>query len=170
MAVKLRLRRLGRKGIPYYHVVVADARSPRDGKFIEQIGVYDPTKNPAVVEVDEAKAIQWLKNGAQPTNTVRAILKYAGITLKYALIKQGKDQETIDRIWNKWWDDRQSRVSNKISGLEQHKRSADAVKLKQEGEIRDKRAARIVEKNTPQAPVQVQEEAPASEEAPADNA
>ena len=97
MAVKLRLRRLGRKGIAYYHVVAADARSPRDGKFIEQLGVYDPTRNPAVVEVDEAKAIQWLKNGAQPTNTVRAILKYSGITLKYALMKQGKDQETIDR-------------------------------------------------------------------------
>ena len=174
MAVKLRLRRLGRKGVPYYHVVAADARSPRDGKYIEQLGVYDPTKNPAVVEVDEAKAIQWLKNGAQPTDTVRAILKYSGITLKYALIKQGKDQETIDRIWNKWWDDRQSRVSSKVTGLEQNKRQTDDTKLKQEGEIRVKRAARIVEKNTPpQAQVQVEVEAPAAEteaEAPAENA
>ena len=79
MAVKIRLKRMGAKKAPFYRVVVADSRSPRDGRFIEEIGYYDPTKEPSVVKVDAEKAQKWIKNGAQPTDTVKALLKKNGI-------------------------------------------------------------------------------------------
>ena len=77
--VKMRLKRMGMKKKPFYRVVVADERSPRDGRFIEEIGYYDPTKNPSVVSIDADKAKQWLSNGAQPTDTVRVLLKKSGV-------------------------------------------------------------------------------------------
>ncbi|MBO4411277.1 MAG: 30S ribosomal protein S16 [Lachnospiraceae bacterium] len=79
MAVKMRLKRMGKKKAPYYRVVVADARSPRDGRFIEEIGIYDPNENPSVVKIDADAAKKWLENGAQPTETVAKLLKEAGI-------------------------------------------------------------------------------------------
>ena len=79
MAVKMRLRRMGQKKAPFYRIIVADSRSPRDGKFIEEIGYYDPTKEPAVVQIDAEKAKKWIATGAQPTDTVAKILKAAGI-------------------------------------------------------------------------------------------
>ena len=79
MAVKIRLRRMGAKKAPFYRVVVADSRYPRDGRFIEEIGYYDPTKEPSVVKIDAEKAQQWIKNGAQPTDTVRGLLKKANV-------------------------------------------------------------------------------------------
>ena len=79
MAVKIRLRRMGAKKAPFYRIVVADSRYPRDGRFIEEIGTYDTTKNPADIKVDVEKAQQWIKNGAQPTDTVKAILKKEGV-------------------------------------------------------------------------------------------
>ncbi len=78
MAVKIRLRRMGAKKAPFYRVVVADARSPRDGRFIEEIGTYNPLKNPGEIKIDAEKAQKWLSNGAQPTDTVRALLKKSG--------------------------------------------------------------------------------------------
>ena len=79
MAVKIRLRRIGAKKAPFYRVVVADSRYPSDGRFIEEIGYYDPTKEPAIVQIDAEKAQKWIKNGAQPTDTVKAILKKNGV-------------------------------------------------------------------------------------------
>ncbi|MBQ1207167.1 MAG: 30S ribosomal protein S16 [Lachnospiraceae bacterium] len=79
MAVKMRLKRMGQKKAPFYRVVVADSRSPRDGRFIEEVGYYDPNQNPSVVKIDEEKAKKWLANGAQPTETVAKLLKVAGI-------------------------------------------------------------------------------------------
>ena len=79
MAVKIRLRRLGAKKAPFYRVIVADSRAPRDGKCIEEIGTFDPMKTPAIVNIDAEKAQQWIKNGAQPTDTVKALLKQNGI-------------------------------------------------------------------------------------------
>ncbi|MBC8546530.1 30S ribosomal protein S16 [Clostridiaceae bacterium NSJ-31] len=79
MAVKIRLRRMGAKKAPFYRIVVADSRYPRDGRFIEEIGYYDPTKNPSVIKVDEEKAKKWISNGAQPTDTVKALLKVNGV-------------------------------------------------------------------------------------------
>ena len=94
MAVKLRLKRMGKKQSPFYRVVVADSRSPRDGKTIDEVGYYDPTKNPAEIKIDAEKTINWLKNGAQPTDTVRSILSNQGIMKKYheekMVSKEGK--------------------------------------------------------------------------------
>jgi len=79
MAVKIRLRRMGAKKAPFYRIVVADAKFPRDGRFVEEIGYYDPTKNPVVVNVDEAKVTDWVRKGAQPTETVKRLLKAKGV-------------------------------------------------------------------------------------------
>ena len=90
MAVKLRLKRMGSKQKPFYRVVAADSRSPRDGRFIETVGTYNPLKNPTEIKVDEEKALTWLNNGAQPTDTVRSILTESGIMKKYADSKTKK--------------------------------------------------------------------------------
>ena len=90
MAVKIRLNRMGAKKHPFYRIVVADSRSPRDGRFIEIIGNYDSTKEPAVINVDEDKALDWLKKGAQPTDTVRSLLSKTGIIAKFDAAKRSK--------------------------------------------------------------------------------
>ncbi|GAA0768816.1 MULTISPECIES: 30S ribosomal protein S16 [Clostridium] len=79
MAVKIRLRRMGAKKAPFYRIVVADSRSPRDGRFVEEIGYYNPTTEPVTVKIDEEKAVKWVKNGAQPTDTVKRLFNNAGI-------------------------------------------------------------------------------------------
>lgn len=88
MAVKLRLKRMGAKQKPFYRIVAADSRSPRDGRFIEVVGTYNPIKKPAEVKIDEELALKWLKNGAEPTETVRAILSKEGIIAKHAASKK----------------------------------------------------------------------------------
>ena len=88
MAVKLRLKRMGSKQKPFYRIVAADSRSPRDGRFIETVGTYNPVKKPAEINVDEELALKWLNNGAQPTDTVRSILSKEGIMAKYAESKK----------------------------------------------------------------------------------
>jgi len=90
MAVKIRLKRMGAKKAPFYRVVVADARSPRDGKFIESIGYYDPVTNPANIKIDEEKALKWMGNGAQPTDTVKSLFSKQGIMKKFAEAKNAK--------------------------------------------------------------------------------
>ena len=90
MAVKIRLKRMGSKRNPFYRVVVADSRSPRDGRFIEILGHYDSTVEPAVIKIDEEKAINWMKNGAQPTDTVKSLLSKKGIMAKFAEAKKAK--------------------------------------------------------------------------------
>ena len=90
MAVKIRLRRMGQKKAPFYRVIVSDSRSPRDGKFIEEIGTYDPNVEPSAVKIDAELAQKWLNNGAQPSDTVRNLLSKQGIMKKFADSKQGK--------------------------------------------------------------------------------
>lgn len=91
MAVKLRLKRMGKKQSPFYRVVAADSRSPRDGAFIEVVGTYNPVANPAEVKIDEELAMKWLKNGAQPTDTVRSLLKQTGVLKKFHESKMNKE-------------------------------------------------------------------------------
>ena len=92
MAVKIRLKRMGAKKSPFYRVVVADSRSPRDGRFIENLGHYDSTTDPAVIKLDEEKTIQWLEKGAQPTDTVKTLLKKTGIAQKWDELKRSRKQ------------------------------------------------------------------------------
>ena len=102
MAVKLRLKRMGSKQKPFYRIVAADSRFPRDGRFIETVGTYDPTKKNADVTIDEEKALKWLNNGAQPTDTVRSILSNKGIMAKYAQSKVKKvEKKTIKKTTEK---------------------------------------------------------------------
>jgi small subunit ribosomal protein S16 len=100
--VKLRLRRAGRKKMPIYKIVAADSRSRRDGRFIESVGQYDPNFHPAKVDLNEGRALYWLKNGAQPTLTVRNLLSGKGLMLKYHLMKKGADERTIAAELSKW--------------------------------------------------------------------
>ena len=102
MAVKLRLRRMGKKKQPVYKLVVADVRSPRDGKFIEAIGLYNPKTDPATVEIKEERAMYWLGVGAQPTGTVKNLLSHQGIILKFELMKQGLTEEQIAAKLDEW--------------------------------------------------------------------
>ncbi len=102
MAVKLRLRRMGRKKRPFYRIVAADARSPRDGRFIEEIGYYNPIADPAVIEVKEERALYWLQQGAIPTDTVKSLLRKKGIILKFDLLKKGLPPEKVEEELKKW--------------------------------------------------------------------
>ena len=118
MSVKIRLQRHGRKQAPYYHVVVADERAPRDGKFIEQIGYYKPQTIPATIELNVDKAVSWLEKGAQPTETVRAILSYKGALMKKHLnggVRKGVlTQEQADEKFANWIEDKTSKVAAHI--------------------------------------------------------
>ena len=120
MPVKLRLRKQGRKKAPHYAIVAADSRAPRDGRFIEKIGFYNPIKDPAHVYVDHELALKWLKVGAQPTHTVRSLLRHSGVTLKFALIKQGKSDEEMDRIFNRWWEEKKAKKKKKVVQVTVH--------------------------------------------------
>ena len=102
MAVKLRLRRMGKKKQPIYKVVAADSRSPRDGKFLEAVGLYNPLTNPHTIDLKEDRIFYWLNNGAQPTDTVKSLLRQKGITLKKDLLKKGFSEEKIQDELGKW--------------------------------------------------------------------
>lgn len=114
MAVKLRLQRKGRKKAPFYHIVVADSRSPRDGRFIEKLGTYNPLTVPATIELNRDKAFEWLMKGAQPTDTVNAILRFKGVLLKKHLqlgvAKGAITQEQADDRLNKWLEQKEGRI------------------------------------------------------------
>lgn len=118
MPVKIRLARRGRSKRPFYHVVVADARAPRDGKFIEQIGSYNPMTKPATIEIDTDKALDWISKGAQPTNTARAILRYTGVLYKKHLnrgvAKGAFDQAKADEMYAKFMEEKNSKVASEI--------------------------------------------------------
>jgi small subunit ribosomal protein S16 len=102
LAVRLRLRRVGRKKLPIYKVVAADARSPRDGRFIESVGQYEPLRTSNIVQFKEDRVIYWLKNGAQPTATVKNLLQKEGIWLKWSLLRRGKDETAISKELEKF--------------------------------------------------------------------
>lgn len=110
MAVKLRLRRMGKKKQPIYKVVAADSRSPRDGKFIESIGLYNPKSDPATIDIQEDRALYWLGVGAQPTDTVRGLLSKKGILLKKELLKKGVPQEEINTKLEEWSKNKEAKV------------------------------------------------------------
>jgi len=180
MPVKIRLQRHGRKGQPYFHIVAADARSPRDGKYIERLGFYNPNTNPATIEVDVDSAAQWLVNGAQPTDTARAILSYKGVLYKNHLmrgVKKGAfSEEEAEKRFNAWLEEKQAKIEAKKQGLTDASDKARKERLAAEAEISKSRAAAIAAANMPEpAPEEVAEatETPvdqAAEEAPAEAA
>ena len=160
MPTKIRLQRHGKKGRPFYHVVIADSRAPRDGKYIEKIGIYNPNTNPATIEVNDDKALSWLQTGAVPTNTVKAILKYTGVVYKNHLMKgveKGAFTEAeADKKFEAWKKDKEAKIQSKIDGLS----AAEQAELKkiQEAEAainaaraKEIAAARIAESEAAQA-------------------
>lgn len=125
MPVKIRLQRKGRKKSPFYHIVIADSRSPRDGKFIENIGVYDPMTKPATIDLDRDKAFDWLRKGAQPTETVRAILRFKGVLYKKHLMdgvtKGALTEEQAMAKWNSWLEDKEAKIRKRREQTEADK-------------------------------------------------
>ena len=163
MAVKIRLQRHGKKGKPFYHVVVADSRAPRDGKFIERIGSYNPNTNPATIDLNFDKALDWLTKGAQPTDTTRAILSYKGVLYKKHLLggvqKGAFDEAAADAKFEAWLSEKEAKIQSKKDGLLQSKEAVKSAALAAEAKKKAERAAAIEAKNTPPA-----EEAPEAEE------
>jgi small subunit ribosomal protein S16 len=150
MAVKIRLARKGRKKLAYYHIVVADSRSPRDGRYIEMIGKYNPLTNPATIELDFDKALGWLQNGALPTDTCRAILSYKGVLIKKHLlegVKKGAfDEAEATKRFEEWMKQNEAKVESKKSGLEKSRDDETEKKLAAEKKVNEARAAKLEKK------------------------
>lgn len=152
MPVKIRLQRHGKKGKPFYWIVAADVRAKRDGKFLEKIGIYNPNTNPATVEVSVDKALHWLENGAQPTNTAKTLLSYRGVMLKHHLqggVRKGAfSQEEAEKRFNEWLEEKNAKIQAKVDGLNQKEADERTVRLAAEKEISDKRKAVAIEAST----------------------
>ncbi|AWM13882.1 30S ribosomal protein S16 [Flavobacterium sp. NRK F10] len=170
MPVKIRLQRHGKKGKPFYWIVAADSRSKRDGKFLEKLGTYNPNTNPATIDLNLDGAVQWLHNGAQPTDTARAILSYKGALLKHHLdggVRKGAlTQEQADAKLATWLEEKAGKVGAKQDGLAKAKDDAKAKALQAEKEVNEKRiAAKVEAEKAAEAEATATEEA--AEEAPA---
>ena len=181
MATRIRLQRHGKKGKPFFHIVAADSRSKRDGRFIEKLGTYDPTKNPAVINLKFENTLSWVQKGAELTDTARAILSYKGILYKNHLlkgvVKGALTEADVEKKFDKWLKEKEAKVQSKIEGLSKSAEKAKSDIFKAETAAKEARAAAIIEKNTPEpeeAPVEAAtEEAPveaATEEAPVEAA
>ncbi|PZD77713.1 30S ribosomal protein S16 [Mesonia sp. K7] len=149
MPVKLRLQRHGKKGKPFYWVVAADARAKRDGKYLEKIGIYNPTTNPATIELDVDSAVKWLQNGAQPTDTTKKILSYKGALLKNHLLggvrKGALTEEQAEEKFNAWLEEKEGKIASKKDGLAKAQEDAKAKALEAEKEANAKREAEAKE-------------------------
>lgn len=175
MALKIRLQRKGRKKKPFYHIVAADARAPRDGKFIQKLGIYNPLTVPATIELYKDKedgtwlAYNWLKKGAQPTDTARAILKFKGVYYKKHLqrgVEKGAfDQETADKMLNEWLEAKEAKVEKRKAATQD---ALEARRKKIFGVAPVKKVEEpVVEATTEEAAEETVAEAPAEDNADA---
>lgn len=169
MAVKIRLQRHGKKGKPFYWVVAADARSKRDGRYLEKLGTYNPNTNPATIDLNIDHAVQWLHNGAQPTDTARAILSYKGVLLKHHLdggVRKGAlTQEQADAKFAAWLEEKAGKVDAKKDNLSKAKADAKAKALAAEKAVNEKRANAAAEAEAAaKAEAEAAENAAAAEE------
>jgi len=173
MSVKIRLQRHGKKQKPFYWVVAADARSKRDGKYLEKIGTYNPNTNPATIDLNLDRAVQWLHNGAQPTDTARAILSYKGALLKHHLdggVRKGAmTQEQADAKLATWLEAKTGKVDAKKEGLTKAQADAKAKAFKAEQKVNADRIAAAAKAEADaiaatETTEEVAEEAPAAEE------
>ena len=150
MPVKIRLQRFGKKGKPFYHIVIADGRAPRDGKFIEQIGSYNPVTQPATIEIDIDKAVDWLNKGAQPTDTVRAMLSYKGILYKRHLLKgvekNAFSEQEAEARFQAWVAEKEAKIQKARSSYAEADRNAKKALLDAEAKVNEERAAEIAKR------------------------
>ena len=171
MAVKIRLARRGRKKLARFDVVVTDTRSPRDGRFIEKIGTYNPLTNPATIELNEEKAFDWLMKGAQPSDVVKAMLSYRGIMMKRHLqigvVKGAINQEAADKKLADWKQAKEAKIQSKRDNLAKSKQDAAKARKDAETKVREARAEAIRKKQEAAAAVETPaaegEAAPAAE-------
>ncbi|MBR1798913.1 MAG: 30S ribosomal protein S16 [Bacteroidales bacterium] len=173
MPARIRLQRHGKKNQPFYHIVVADGRAPRDGKFIEKLGTYNPLTNPATIELNFDSAVNWVKNGAQPSPTVRRILSYKGVLLRRHLqigVEKGAiSQETADVRFNEWLQAKEAKIANKKSEVENAGRNTRKERLEAEKKANETKAAAVAAKRQAaiEAAAAAKAEAEATENAPA---
>ena len=182
MPAKIRLQRQGRKFKAIYSIVVADSRAPRDGKFIELLGQYNPNTNPATIVLDFNKALEWLQKGAQPTDTCRAILSYKGVLYKKHLlegVKKGAfSEEEAEKRFQAWMTEKEQKIQAKKDRIKSTEQSLMKSRLEEESKIKEARAADIAKKRSEQIAAEEaasaeeapEEEAAAAEEAPAEEA
>jgi len=177
MAVKIRLARRGRKAKAIYDVVVADARAPRDGRFIEKIGTYNPNTDPAAININDEKAFTWVMDGAQPTDTVRAMLSYRGVMFKKHLqigVNKGAiTQEAADKKFEAWMKEKEAKISGKVDQLAKDKAASASTRKAAETKVKEARTEALAKKVADaeaaiaaEAEAKVAAEAPAVEEAP----
>ena len=171
MPVKIRLSKKGRKKLPYYHIVVADSRAPRDGKFIERIGVYNPQTNPATIELNFDRALDWLQKGAQPTDTCRAILSEQGVMMKKHLLEGAKKGAfTLDEAesrYQKWLTEKQAKIKAQVEKISKGKTDEIKKRLEAETKVKEEKALEVAKKLKAASEKEasaVSEEAVASEE------
>src|SRR4030095_8880559 len=176
MSVRIRLQRHGRKQIPVYHIVVADARSPRDGRFIERIGTYNPMTKPATIDIDRMKAYEWLKNGAEPTETVNAILRFKGVLyykhLQRGVAKGSFSAEEAEVKFRAWIDDKESKIAARVQATSEDKKLRAAqisgtvkkVEKKKDKSEKSDKVDELLNVNLDEKPTPVSEEAAPSEE------
>lgn len=172
MATKIRLQRRGRKDYPFYHIVIADSRAPRDGKFIEKIGTYNPNLNPAVVNLNFEKALYWLNVGAQPTDTARNILSREGVLLKKHLqggVKKGAFNEAeAEKKFEAWKADKQKGLETIVNKEQAAARAAEKARLEAEQAVNKAKADAVAQKKAEAAAAKAEaevEQTPAEEPA-----
>ena len=176
MAVKIRLQRHGKKNFAFFHIVVADSRAPRDGRYIEQLGSYNPNTNPATINLNFERALAWIKVGAEPTLTARRILSYEGVLLRHHLdggvAKGALTQEVADKKWNDWKAGRDAKIEAKKTGLKNADIEARKAAKAEETKVNEARAEAIAKKAAELAAAEAAAKAAeaTAEEAPAEEA
>lgn len=157
MSVKIRLARHGKKGKPFFHIVVADSRSARNGKFIEKLGTYNPILNPAVIELNVDQTVKWLQDGATPTDTCKAILSYKGALymnhLKNGIKKGALTQDQADAKFEKWMNEKSGKIQTKKDKLASGANQEEQKRMAAERAAREAKAQSILAKQTVAAPV-----------------
>lgn len=150
MATKMRLQRFGKKGQAYFHIVIADGRAPRDGRFIEKIGVYNPITRPADIQLDFDRALYWVKTGAQPTETVEAILRYTGVAYMYHLLKGvakgAMTEEQAQAKFEEWKATKAAKIEGAKKDLSQKAKTEDKKRLEAEMKVNQAKADALAKK------------------------
>ena len=175
MATKIRLQRNGRKGYAFYSIVIADAKAPRDGRFTEKIGTYNPNTNPATVDLNFDRALYWVMTGAQPTDTVRNILSREGVYMKKHLLggvaKGAFDEAQAEAKFNAWKENKQSGLAALKAKEEEAKKAEAKARLEAEKKVNEEIAKKVAEKKAAEAAAKAEAEAAANAEAaPAEEA
>ena len=163
MPTRIRLQRRGMKGQPYFHIVIADGRAPRDGRFIEKIGTYNPLTRPADINLDFDRALYWVQTGAQPSETVEAILKYTGVAYMYHLLKGvakgAMTQEQAQAKFDAWKQEKDAKISSHANKVKQESKADEKKRLEAEAKVNEAKAKELAKKRAAEVAAEAREEA-----------